>query len=353
MTRTYGAFISLDAVQFAYESGAWDDAVAFLAASDRMVGSGGASDTYRATYALELLACRGDDEARPMWVRAHRNVSAGTSSDVLGTVYQGGIQLHAFAGRYEEAADIAWEGIEAVPVADAWLHYSELARTAAWPIAEVGRLALAAGDSDAAEIADERMGRLLALVRTCQDQLGETSDRLARILELNRRQVEAERERMDGASDPGVWHSLAEGWAEIGRPFRAALARWREAEVAASRGDRDQAVAALRESYQVAGALGAKPLLANLEALARKLRVRVRDQASGDAAQPTAHGLTPRELEVLALVAAGRTNREIAQSLFISESTAGVHVSNILGKLGVSTRTEAARVALDQGLLDE
>ena len=64
-----------------------------------------------------------------------------------------------------------------------------------------------------------------------------------------------------------------------------------------------------------------------------------------------AYGLTRRELEVLAEVATGRTNREIAEALFISESTAGVHVSNILGKLGVSTRTEAARVALDQGLV--
>ena len=55
---------------------------------------------------------------------------------------------------------------------------------------------------------------------------------------------------------------------------------------------------------------------------------------------------------MLAQVAAGHTNREIALALFISESTAGVHVSNILGKLAVSTRTEAARVALDQGLLE-
>ena len=56
--------------------------------------------------------------------------------------------------------------------------------------------------------------------------------------------------------------------------------------------------------------------------------------------------LTPREREVLALVSTGRTNRQIADELFISESTAGVHVSNILGKLGVATRTEAASVAV-------
>ncbi len=61
-------------------------------------------------------------------------------------------------------------------------------------------------------------------------------------------------------------------------------------------------------------------------------------------------GLTRRELEVLPLIAAGHTNKRIAELLFISENTAGVHVSNILGKLGVATRTEAAAVAARLGL---
>jgi DNA-binding NarL/FixJ family response regulator len=144
---------------------------------------------------------------------------------------------------------------------------------------------------------------------------------------------------------------LASAWADFGRPFRSAMARWREAAAAEASGDRDAAVAALREAHRVASELGAKPLLVHLQTMARRLRVRL---GSGPATSPSpdrAYGLTPREMEVLNEVAAGRTNREIAQNLFISESTAGVHVSNILGKLGVSTRTEAARVALDQGLI--
>ena len=63
-------------------------------------------------------------------------------------------------------------------------------------------------------------------------------------------------------------------------------------------------------------------------------------------------GLTPREQEVLALVAYGRTNRQIADELFISENTAGVHVSNILGKLDVKGRGEAAALAYRLGLVD-
>ena len=63
-------------------------------------------------------------------------------------------------------------------------------------------------------------------------------------------------------------------------------------------------------------------------------------------------GLTAREFEVLRLVAAGRSNREIATELFISAKTASVHVSNILGKLGVATRGEAAATAHRLHLLD-
>jgi DNA-binding NarL/FixJ family response regulator len=95
-----------------------------------------------------------------------------------------------------------------------------------------------------------------------------------------------------------------------------------------------------------------------MEGLARKLRLRLGAADSPSQASPepldaaSAAGLTPREREVLALVAAGRTNRQVAEQLFISESTAGVHVSNILGKLGVATRTEAAREAINRGLVD-
>ena len=109
----------------------------------------------------------------------------------------------------------------------------------------------------------------------------------------------------------------------------------------------------LRAAHEIASKLGAAPLRTQLDVLARKLRVRLTGQAATDGSHTSAaFGLTPRELEVLSLVAVGRTNRQISEELFISESTAGVHVSNILGKLGVSSRTEAANVALTQGLTE-
>jgi DNA-binding NarL/FixJ family response regulator len=102
--------------------------------------------------------------------------------------------------------------------------------------------------------------------------------------------------------------------------------------------------------------LSARPLDTEIKALARRARLVLTPPASGpgqaaDAPTPAEQlGLTPREAEVLALVAAGRSNRQIAQELFISPKTASVHVSNILAKLGVHTRVEAAAVAHRLGL---
>jgi DNA-binding NarL/FixJ family response regulator len=105
--------------------------------------------------------------------------------------------------------------------------------------------------------------------------------------------------------------------------------------------------------------MGARPLQDEIEALARRARVALEPaggapvKAGGEARPPTSTlGLTPRERDVLALVAVGRTNRQIAEELFISESTAGVHVSNIIGKLGASNRVEAAAIAHRLGIVD-
>jgi ATP/maltotriose-dependent transcriptional regulator MalT len=107
----------------------------------------------------------------------------------------------------------------------------------------------------------------------------------------------------------------------------------------------------LSESLGLARELGAAPLVTAGEALARRERLAV---PVGDAARPAADdrfGLTDRELDVLRLVAAGQSNAEIGKELFISPKTASVHVSNILGKLGVTRRGEAAATAHELGLL--
>jgi DNA-binding NarL/FixJ family response regulator len=94
---------------------------------------------------------------------------------------------------------------------------------------------------------------------------------------------------------------------------------------------------------------------ADVEALARRARIALDAGAPSAPPEPDDSpaarlGLTPRELEVLALVAEGRTNRAIGETLYMSEKTASVHVSRILAKLGVHGRVEAAAVAHRLGL---
>jgi DNA-binding NarL/FixJ family response regulator len=103
----------------------------------------------------------------------------------------------------------------------------------------------------------------------------------------------------------------------------------------------------LAEAHARAADIGSTHLVAVCESLARRSRLVLEGMKDDDgSAFPD---LTPREREVLALVADGRTNRQIAQELFITDKTASVHVSNILGKLGASNRGEAAALAHKAG----
>ena len=212
--------------------------------------------------------------------------------------------------------------------------------------------------------------------------------------------------RLEGHDEAVAWDSLARRWEELGIPYQVARARWRQAEAALAAGDGRPGRAAARkpllEAVRIARELGARPLLRELEELAGRARIVIPEadgaEDSTDAAVPMAvgaavgafadsttgastgawdradrsaeggnlarefvgparpksavFGLSPREREVLLLLSAGRTNREIGERLFISQKTVGVHVGNILAKLSVSGRVEAAAVAIRLGLTD-
>jgi DNA-binding CsgD family transcriptional regulator/tetratricopeptide (TPR) repeat protein len=167
----------------------------------------------------------------------------------------------------------------------------------------------------------------------------------------------AEQTRQQGPADPAAWAAAVAAWERLGQPYRIAYAWFRQAEaLLATTGDRDTAAQVLGRAAEVTGRLGARPLDGEVQALARRARLGLAPPAGATAAAagaptPAAQlGLTPREAEVLALVAAGRSNRQIAQALFISPKTVGVHVSNILAKLGVAGRVEAAAIAHRLGL---
>jgi DNA-binding NarL/FixJ family response regulator len=167
----------------------------------------------------------------------------------------------------------------------------------------------------------------------------------------------AEQSRLEGRSDPERWREATVAWEQLAYPFEAAYARFRQAEALLASGPHHkQAESVLRRAHQTAAARGAAPLRREIELLAQRGRLRLEEPADATPKSKAPHsqaesfGLTPREAEVLALVAVGRTNRQIGQALFITEKTASLHVSHILAKLGVAGRGEAAAVAHRLGL---
>jgi len=175
----------------------------------------------------------------------------------------------------------------------------------------------------------------------------------------------AEQARQHGTDNRAAWRAVAQAWRSAAQPYREAYARFREAEAAAAAGRRDQAARALAACQSIARELPSPPLLA----LAGELAVRARltaqpaarpagGPAGGPAGAPGVQvagalaqfDLTEREGQVLGLLAEGKTNREIGRALFISERTAAVHVSRILGKLSVPNRASAAAIGTRLGL---
>ncbi|MGW1894227.1 helix-turn-helix transcriptional regulator [Streptomyces sp. NPDC002004] len=161
--------------------------------------------------------------------------------------------------------------------------------------------------------------------------------------------VRAELLRAQGDGTPEAWLDVVTAFGPLERPFELACVRHRLAEALLTASgadeDRERAAELLRQARAVADHLGARPLADSVARLAQRARLTL-TRCEAPAADPVERlGLTGREREVLRLVAAGRTNRQIAEHLFISPKTASVHVSNILAKLGVSGRGEAAALA--------
>ncbi len=202
------------------------------------------------------------------------------------------------------------------------------------------------------------MARLRDLRRSCPDVLVQPGAGAAYAAQVAAMQdlYDAEAQRAEAApAAAGDWGRAAKACLVAQLPWDEAYAQWRTAEaLLAGRSGRDEAgapaaapaAAALRRAHELAGALEAAPLLAEVKALARSARVSLAPVPGPwmVTTAPDLPGLTPREREVLALVVAGRTYREIARDLVISEKTVSVHVSNLLRKSGTTSRVELAQL---------
>ena len=192
-----------------------------------------------------------------------------------------------------------------------------------------------------------RISRLVDLLRTVHDSVvpgGYLAGNVGAWLCL----TEAELSRAKDDAAPGLWREALLRIREVTYAEHELYAALRLAEALAATRDTANAEAELAPAYERARSIGAVPLVAEMEAIARRARLKL--SAMPQVGADSERGLTGREREVLVLVSQGRTNREIGQSLFISEKTASVHVSNILAKLGAANRAEAGAKARALGL---
>jgi DNA-binding CsgD family transcriptional regulator len=164
----------------------------------------------------------------------------------------------------------------------------------------------------------------------------------------------AEAARVHDEPNVGLWDAAIEASRTARDPALLAYALVRRAEALLADEDRTNAAEAIAEATRVAEGIGAEPVAEAARSLARRARLPAAAEQPGEEdLDPGSLGLTDREIDVLRLVAEGRSNSQIATALFISPKTVSVHVSNILAKLGVSSRGEAAAVAHRRGVFGD
>jgi DNA-binding CsgD family transcriptional regulator/tetratricopeptide (TPR) repeat protein len=297
------------------------------------------------------------DEARPVIDYARAVISSGvwayTTARMVGAI----AEFDAADGRCDDAVSLVDEHVDQVPRHPDGDVVLVAAGVAA--LADYVRAGSSRRGRGIAERSDAMATRWLELIES-NEQGGW---RPGPEQQLHRDHAHAQLERLRRTADPHRWSKLAAGWAELGFRYDEALARLRCAEAflagtaGRARAVRRAAEAELRAARVIAAELGAMPLQAEIDDLARRARLAPGaraspDQLPGDRGVEDDLGLTARERDVLALLALGRSNGQIGKELYISTKTASVHVSNILRKLGVTNRVEAAAYAVERTLTE-
>ena len=359
LARVLGAIQLAEGGIALYRLGDWARARALLerAAARRLTGVAQIATEQRLAM-LDVGQGRFDDahsrldEVRPMLGRI-------VEAQFITPLTEADAELALWESRPEVARSAIAEMAERLPL-ERTLYLTRIAPVLALGVraeAELAALARVRGDAEAARDARRLAERYANALRSLHESARATRPQFeaqaAAWLSLGAAEVG----RLDAASDSVSWSAAAAAFAAIPMAYPRAYALWRAGEaILAERGSRTEATAALRTAVELATDLDAVPLLSEIRALATRARIDLatgRETAAAAEATDGVGGLTRREFEVLRLIAEGRSNREIAGELFISEGTAGTHVSNILGKLGVRSRTEAATMAHRLGLLDQ
>jgi DNA-binding CsgD family transcriptional regulator/tetratricopeptide (TPR) repeat protein len=352
--RTYGGVLLGHVAKALFDLGRWDEAAA--AADEGLeLDPVGRSAVWLHLNRARVDTNQGRFDAADAHIQQARKIDqeSGHDQSYRAGLLAAGAELAAWQGRLPEvraAVDAALAALETDAPLDpalGWLAWHALRAEANAAEAAKGRKGGASPGDTAAHVRPIAQ-RLMQV----GDRVTSTDPRRAAVAGL----VRAELDRIGGRPDPVALLQTAVAWDGLGRPAPAAYARYRAAEaILGTNGDRAQAATALRDANAAAMRLGAEPLRREIERLARHARIDLPTAvaASDTDGPPDPIGLTEREGEVIRLVAAGQSNQQIADALFITRKTASVHVSNILGKLGVANRVEAAAMAHRLGMAEE
>jgi DNA-binding CsgD family transcriptional regulator/tetratricopeptide (TPR) repeat protein len=390
----YGNFLRGNAADTLFLMGRWDEARDLLDTSLRSVPVGIDLLYSAVKYAVLEVETSAGERAGHLLGQVLLELESVADPQMAVPFYLASASFAVWRGDVDDARRAVERGWSLVRETEDW---SMAARTAA-----------AAAASHAAAAIEARERRDLATLATVRERTREIVTGAHAVVRRfgaspatgSRRAAEAylataraHQARVLGTDDADAWAAVADTWNVLGVPYEAARARRYEAEarlsVGTARTARARARAPLMEATHIAVRLRARPLLRELAELASRALMTLPPEvdavlaetvdawsgerettevslvphagsprlryALGETVAPARRdtfGLSAREREVLGLIAQGRTNREIGERLFISQKTVGVHVGNILAKLGVSGRVEAAAVAIRLGLTD-
>jgi DNA-binding CsgD family transcriptional regulator len=347
--RHWGDFLRGELAGRLVQVGRWREAERLLEeVIDRSPTGVHAGMAYRGLGYLQVGLGEFDAAARAL-DRAEQHTRRSLGSMTLGPPAVARASLELWAGRPQAAAAVVSDCLQRVDDGEHVFFTARLYELGARACADLA--ARAPGDdltkkrqTVTAERLLERLDRLIARITGV----------IPPVVLASRAACAAEYSRIGGAGDAALWADARRHRETCTNPFQAAYARWREAEaLLASGGDRADVEVLVREAHALVEELGARPLREELEALARRARIELAQSGAAEQAPNAAIErleLTPRELDVLGLLAGGLTNREIGAELFISDKTASVHVSRILTKLSVPNRAAAAAAAHHLGL---
>jgi DNA-binding CsgD family transcriptional regulator/tetratricopeptide (TPR) repeat protein len=328
-----------------YALGQWDEAVE-AAGNALRVGLSGKASGVGATRLSYLALARGDlaEAGRQLAAaRGHFGTHDPMPQHTL-PLMRTAIGIAAAEGRLLDARTVLTQAVDA--------GFPPGTQRYAWPLL----LAAATAEADARGLPTAEAGRAETVehIRGAAKSLATG----APIWRAYGEWVRAELSRAEGMITVHQWSDVVTAFEPLERPYDLARVRHRLAEALLTSGadedDRARATELLRLARAAADHLGARPLADSVALLAQRARLPLAQVPARSALAPvdpvTSLGLTSRERDVLRLVTAGRSNRQIAEELFISPKTASVHVSNILAKLDVSGRGEAAALAHRLGL---